>query len=146
MPENEQTTDETIAFLRTLGVNDVSVDRVRGVGRGLNAVPVETDVEALCGACWQGRLSISSNGTATPCIMSRSFAVGSVLKSSLREILGSNELHASREQIRNAHETTLGDCNPNCGPTRCNPAVNCNPQNCNPMQNCGPAKCNPANK
>lgn len=146
MPENEHTADETIAFLRTLGINDVSIDHVRGVGRGLNAAPVSREMEALCGACWRERLSISSDGKATPCIMSRSFAVGSVLTSSLREILDSRELHAAREQIRSAHDTTMGDCNPNCAPTRCNPVVNCNPQNCNPMQNCGPAKCNPANK
>ena len=146
MPENEDTVQDAIDFLNSLGISDVSTDRIRGVGRGFRAAPVSQEVEALCGACWRERLSISSDGQATPCIMSRSFVVGSVLTRSLRDVLLSSELRAARRFIQNAHDTAMGDCNPNCAPTRCNPVMNCNPQNCNPMQNCGPAKCNPANK
>jgi len=146
MPENAGTVQETTDFLNSLGIEDISIDHVRGVGRGVSVAPVNQEVEALCGACWRERLSISADGTATPCIMSRSFVVGDVVSRSLRDVLLSSELKAARHFIRNAHDTAMGDCNPNCAPTRCNPVLNCNPQNCNPMQNCGPAKCNPANK
>ncbi|MFG1289602.1 radical SAM/SPASM domain-containing protein [Xanthobacter versatilis] len=145
MAENKDMVQQTVAFLNDLGIGHISIDHVRGIGRGQSAAPVSQEIEALCGACWNERLSIASSGFATPCIMSRSFVVGDIVTQSLREILVSQELDSARRFIRNAHLSTMGDCNPNCAPTRCNPVINCNPQNCNPMLNCGPSKCNPAN-
>jgi hypothetical protein len=69
-----------IEFLRTLGVNDFRVDRVRGVGRGdpVQLGGKEERYEELCGQCWRGRLCVTSGGDAFPCVFSRATWLGDV--------------------------------------------------------------------
>jgi MoaA/NifB/PqqE/SkfB family radical SAM enzyme len=150
-----------IEFLKALGVKNVRIDRERGVGRG-NLVHLGGDgerYEELCGECWKGKLCVTSNGEAFPCVFSRATQLGDV-RSGLLAILKTTDLADFRQKIRAMHGpvfTTLLDtaasgpnisrdqsaaserCNPDaCGPGSCNPASACNPDAC------GPGSCNPA--
>jgi MoaA/NifB/PqqE/SkfB family radical SAM enzyme len=150
-----------IEFLKTLGVQEVRLDRERGVGRG-NLVRLDGEAERyeeLCGQCWKGKLCVTSSGEVFPCVFSRATRLGDA-KSGLLGILRAAKLTDFRQRIRAKHEggftrsaaavpgvlnmplapsASSGQCNPDaCGPGSCNPAAACNPDAC------GPGSCNPA--
>ena len=141
----DQNIPGTEAFLQRLGVDpkQIGVDRVRGVGRGLN-LSKEDAVSALCGKCVSGKCVITAEGTVYPCIMARSFPLGSVLEQNIKAILTGETFKATCEVLNAAFAARNPNCNPDCNPD-CNPYCNpncspeCNP-NCNP--NCNP-DCNP---
>jgi MoaA/NifB/PqqE/SkfB family radical SAM enzyme len=146
MAENTGEVDRSREFLRSMGVTNISSDRLRGIGRG-DRVPRVVDgehFEELCGKCGQGKLCITSSGAVFPCVFSRATRVGDA-KGSLASILESSGLRAFRERM---FATNVADCNPDCTPY-CNPNCSpdcmphCNP-NCNPdcSPNCNP-NCNP---
>lgn len=56
------------AELETLGFTNISIDRLRGVGRGARTRP---DVSQLCGRCGRGKAAISTDGNVWPCVLSR---------------------------------------------------------------------------
>jgi MoaA/NifB/PqqE/SkfB family radical SAM enzyme len=112
------------AFLTHLGVDParISVDRVRGVGRGLNLAS-EDAVSALCGKCTSGRCVITAEGTVYPCIMARSFPLGSVLEQNIEAILSGETFKSTCETLNFAfavRNRAGADCNPDCSPT-CTP-------------------------
>lgn len=156
MEENANTLVETKEFLKNLGVTNVGSDRVRGFGRGTDVVRLQQpNLTELCGSCWRGSVCVSPEGTVYPCIMARSWPIGSVLQSSLASILASQSLQAIREEIYNRiwlpkqrpEQTVAASCGPECVPMcspTCSPSCNpCYPQGrCNPELYCGP--CGPA--
>lgn len=122
----------TEAFLQQLGVDpkQIGVDRVRGVGRGLHLTK-EDAISALCGKCVSGRCVITAEGTVYPCIMARSFPLGSVLEQNIKDILTGEAIKSTCEVLNVAfaarnHVVTGCDPNPFCIPDctpSCKPAT-----------------------
>jgi MoaA/NifB/PqqE/SkfB family radical SAM enzyme len=92
-----------VEFLRNLGVRveDVTVDRERGVGRAdvVRLGGEEERYEELCGQCWKGRLCVTPSGEAFPCVFSRCTRLGDA-RTGLSEILQSAKLARFREKVR----------------------------------------------
>jgi MoaA/NifB/PqqE/SkfB family radical SAM enzyme len=110
VPQNAAHLKQTRKFLRSLGVDEIGTDRVRGVGRGGPFVPrprlalserqrVEGALGELCGQCWSGKLCIDADGDAHPCVFSRFVSVGNVLKDELRTIVSGASLRAFRSEM-----------------------------------------------
>jgi MoaA/NifB/PqqE/SkfB family radical SAM enzyme len=118
---DDQDIPSTEAFLQEFGVdpNRISVDRVRGVGRGSN-LSKEDAVSALCGKCTSGSCAITAEGTVYPCIMARSFPIGSVLEQTIDDIL-TGETLASTSAVLNAAFAGRYDACPPFGGSPCQP-------------------------
>jgi MoaA/NifB/PqqE/SkfB family radical SAM enzyme len=93
MDGNEGDLEQTRALLEGMGVVHVAVDVQRSVGRG-RFVPREIDSPngnaghvSNADAHFDGRIAVSAGGEVFPCIFSRHLALGSVLGSSLTELL-----------------------------------------------------------
>jgi len=99
LPENATHLRKTKRFLRSIGVDTIGADRVRGVGRGEHFVPRARPSEELCGQCWSGKLCIDADGDAHPCVFSRSTTVGNVLEEDLGTIVGGARLRAFRREM-----------------------------------------------
>ena len=159
MKQNSDLIDATIQFLKNKGVENVGIDRLRLFGRGRTGG--KGDLQELCGACAGGTLCIAPDGRVSPCIMSKDWSIGSVLETSLADIVESEKLRSlrkniyrtvveSREASGGSHygnKNTISVCDPHC-PPYCEPACSprcgptCDPISCNP-RSCWPAMCNP---
>ena len=144
---NQGHAPRAIAFLKTLGVQNIRTERMRGIGRG-QLVRLGTPgerYEELCGQCWKGKLCVTSSGAVFPCPLSRATDLGDV-KSGLSGILQTAKLTDFRQKVRVLHEGRLDklraasgmamsaddDCIPNdCIPTDCIP-ISCIPTDCIP--------------
>lgn len=163
--------DDTITFLRSLGVKNIDRDRLRSFGRGSSITESDRGQSVLgelCGSCWQGSACVFPDGEVATCIMARNWSIGSVLHSDCHDLIHSQALRDSRMQIyrevwlpqfehedswyRAVHNGLANcppECNPNCVP-RCNPqcSPSCSPcypaGKCDPALFCGP--CGPAKK
>jgi organic radical activating enzyme len=143
MDANQDRVEQTMAFLRAFGVQNIGLDYARGVGRGGDVACGDAGLQALCGACWQGSLCVAPDGSASPCIMSKAWPVGSTLTSGLSEIVESAELRGARTLIRDEVWAPREEKHPE---TMCTPDVPCRPCDplCNPcMPICDPI-CPPA--
>ncbi len=100
MDSNRHRIDQTARFLTDLGLAHVAVDEARGVGRGADVSAGESGLQALCGACWQGRLCGAPDGGVSPCIMSKGCTVGSAIVSSLADIVAGDALRRARALIQ----------------------------------------------
>jgi MoaA/NifB/PqqE/SkfB family radical SAM enzyme len=146
MDENRGKFEETARFLQSMGVNNTGRDRLRNFGRGSGGEVAS--LSELCGSCCRPVLSVASNGDVSPCIMSRGWPVGSVLKDSLCNIATRPELTKLRADI---FEATAQLQPVNCGPYGnpcvpdgcfpCSPNAQCSP--CSPNSTCGPTQCRP---
>ena len=143
---NKDQVKKALTFLSWLGVSNLGLDRERQVGRG-NLVGIgleEERFEELCGQCWKGKLCVTSEATAYPCVFSRKTRLGNV-KSGLSQLLLGSQLTGFRNSLREFdenrkggheikihHETdanrdlvskeTFANCNPNlCNPDTCIP-------------------------
>ncbi len=109
MKHNQDYVEETMDFLRELGITKPGYDLVRPAGRGndkelipdklskkrayrTRALFMQTDRDTFIRrynghSCWQGKVTISSTGDAYPCIMQRAESGGNVREQSLREIV-----------------------------------------------------------
>ncbi|HEU5377799.1 MAG TPA: radical SAM/SPASM domain-containing protein [Ktedonobacteraceae bacterium] len=151
--QDDQRIEEGKALLQSLGVTSIGTDRIRGVGRG-NAIMPEDPVAALCGACARGKIAVTAEGTAYPCVFSRSFPIGNVLTHSVQEIVSGERLLTTRIKLQTAFalrddpctpddcKPLTGDCDPDVEPCDpgCNPKVNCDPVSVPP---CEPDICKP---
>ena len=126
MDQNRGDVERTVKWLAGIGVLNVGVDDQRDFGRANRA---ETcDMGDLCGQCAQGTLCVSPEGAASPCIMSKAWAVGSTNDAGLTPILESARLAEVRRQIREqtaARRHGSGDTN--CVPYYCSPSYWCSP-------------------
>jgi hypothetical protein len=80
MDENRGVFESVDAYARSLGVERVGHDRVRGVGRGAvrfrSASPAsEVEQADVCGSCWRGSLYVAPSGDIHPCIMGKGWVV-----------------------------------------------------------------------
>ena len=143
MSENSSCVEATVEFLHELGVKNVGVDRLRRFGRG--ALPDEkSGMEELCGSCADSTLCIAPDGGVSPCIMSKTWSIGSCRDARLRDLVHSDRLQSVRNQIRSAvSESRLKPGSypdsETCFP--CGPDANCPP--CAPNTSCDPTTCRP---
>ena len=141
--------------MRTIGVDTVRTSTVREFGRGENVLGRPAQMSGLCGHCWSGKLCITPDGSALPCVMSRHWPVGNVLESSLACIVRGDELRGVRTSIYDAvwlpkvaasgqPESCPQSCDPTvCIPDFCDPSTTC-PQSCEPPPIvCEPGDCMP---
>lgn len=89
----------TLRFLSKLGVTHVRSAEVREFGRGEDILARPARLEGLCGYCWCGKLCITPDGTAYPCVMARQWPVGNVLDVSLADLVGGKPLEEMRQTI-----------------------------------------------
>lgn len=73
------------AELEAIGVRQIGVDHVRGVGRGAGSRA--PGVDELCGSCGRGVAAILSSGEVTPCVFARWLTAGNVRSAPLARIL-----------------------------------------------------------
>jgi len=140
MNENPGQTDQTIEYLKKLGLSEqnIGTDEIRKYGRGsCSSNEYNTGFEDLCGQCGNGKLCVTSSGLVHPCIMSRMVIAGNVLENSIDYVIHSRELSLFKSEIQK--ESNF--CGPSCNPERCGPQQHCYPHNndCNP-QVCTPHK------
>ncbi|MFI6174904.1 radical SAM protein [Nonomuraea sp. NPDC051191] len=142
-----QRSQQGIAVLEDLGVDDVGYDDLREVGRGVRENGPGLD--QLCGRCGDQQIAISPTGEVWPCVFSRWLPIGNVRRTPLAEILASQQFEETTGRLREAFEVRgkcgPDECNPRCGPS-CSPA--CSPQSktpCGPRQGCSPSygSCSP---
>ncbi|GAB2625304.1 hypothetical protein GCM10027168_66280 [Streptomyces capparidis] len=77
---------EARADLETLGVTNVTIDRMRGVGRASGHTS-GTGVAELCGRCGRGKAAVLPTGEVALCLMAREMPVGNVREQRLADIL-----------------------------------------------------------
>ena len=99
MGENAAYVGETMELLERIGVDTMGTDVVRGLGRGFDRAPHESPEGELCGACWQGRLCLDSQGDAFPCIFSKFIPVGNVFTHELSEVVAGAPLSEFRQRM-----------------------------------------------
>src|SRR5439155_2578079 len=135
MPQKQAHVSETLAFLRAKGIQDIDTDRVRQFARA----SAEADGESLrnlCGNCAGSTVCVAPNGGVSPCIMSKAWSVGSVLETSLAEVVESACLRDLRQRIYVHAVAPRGPAQAQCDPS-CNPCFpSCVPA-CSPS--CGPS-------
>jgi MoaA/NifB/PqqE/SkfB family radical SAM enzyme len=135
-----------IEFLKALGVQDLRMDRERGVGRGkLVHLGGEGErYQELCGQCWKGKLCVTSNADIFPCVFARATPLGDV-RSGLSPALRTAKLATFRRKVRAMHQRGASEivmCAPeSCAPESCAPE-SCAPKSCAP-ESCAPKSCAP---
>lgn len=132
MELNSSHLERTVAFLQEVGVQSISVDQVRSMGRGNALSPNGFVFTEFCKTCWCGTLCIDSNGQAFPCIFARFFHVGNI-DDGLKTILQSKELRKFRDRER---EKTMGQSarETGAGKYMCSPGVAPADPHCVPSQ------------
>jgi hypothetical protein len=136
-----QRTEQARAELAGLGVDNVHVDRLRQVGRGVR--DLAPAVSPLCGNCAQGVVAVSPNGEVWPCVFARWMPLGNVRNARLSEIVVSPAMSRAQTELAPAVQSI---CNPRCCPNsmcdpQCSPSCSpsCRPAgNCRPSGNCAP--------
>lgn len=132
-----QRTTAAEAELAALGVRDIGMDRVRGIGRGTREQSVEPG--ELCGRCTSAVIAIGPDGAVWPCVFSRWLPMGNVREQSLATVLNSPKAAQVQSDLNDAFAIrdlptmpcVPNMCDPQCGPS-CSPA-------CRPAGNCRPA-------
>lgn len=134
MEANEHLVDATRSMLNELGVENIGGDRVRRVGRGEDGNVGE--LSELCGGCNGKTLCVGSDGTVSPCIMSKKMAIGSIRENTLSELSESEALSRLKENL--SKKPGMYSI---CTPKTCNPYSSCTPKY-GPGP-CEPSGCNP---
>lgn len=113
MKENEEYIEDTIAFVKNIGMKYVRYDVIRQVWGGIQSshIPIKENViksirfekpnfsitkkdfinNALHNTCWYGKIAIMEDGNVIPCEFERNYIYGNVLEKSLREIIHSDD-------------------------------------------------------
>jgi MoaA/NifB/PqqE/SkfB family radical SAM enzyme len=142
--QDGQRVDEARAELATLGVDDIRVDHLRQVGRGVRTML--PDLSQLCGNCGLGKVAVAPDGSVWPCVFSRWLPVGNVRYDSLADILTGPPMAETSAKLAEQFGSLLPEgagcvpkmCDPQCGPS-CSPA--CAPAgNCTPVGACVPTE------
>jgi radical SAM protein with 4Fe4S-binding SPASM domain len=147
MEQNSGQSENTIQFLKDMGVEKVGTDRLRSFGRG-SRIHEKDRMTELCGSCAGRTLCVAPNGNVSPCIMAKTWTIGSIRENSLRELANSEKLLALRKEIYSTvvvpqlhDERVQAQCDPHKPCFPCGPDVQCYP--CQPNTNCGPNQCRP---
>ena len=140
MERNSNHIPQTLAFLRDLGINQIGVDRERGVGRGRKACAdlSQEDFSQLCGRCGSGRLCVTADAEIYPCVFARRTPLGDA-RAGLTQVLAAPLLHDFRA-LMDLEEAGRRE-------TACDPYLPCGPQSCAPTDpTCAPQRaCSPDN-
>lgn len=142
MAENNSDVSQTINHLHSMGVGNVKVDGIRGIGRGSNIDQHSNPIHELCGACWKGKLTVDSDGNVFPCVFSRFNLIGTFYEG-ISNLLHKKELLSFRGEVQRLDELRSNNVRAkiNCSPDEyCGPDFHCNPDSCNP---CDPSACSP---
>ncbi|SCE53183.1 radical SAM protein [Streptomyces sp. OspMP-M43] len=107
-----QRVEEARAELEGLGVTQVHIGRVRGVGNAADGIGLPSTSE-LCGRCAHGVAAVLSDGTVTPCVLGRFLPAGQIQDRSLRDVFASPQWEQVAASIPAAR---TGPCGPDCGP------------------------------
>jgi len=128
MGQGDDEMQKAIEFLLSLGISRerINVDYVRPVGRGRNAVENCSEKEALCGACWKGKLAVSSDGAVHPCVFARDVVVGSINAERLSRLVQNKDLRYFRESSFDSWDAGRERVSMQCGPGGPEPH-NCSP-------------------
>lgn len=122
-----QRVEQARTELKALGVTNIRVNRLRGVGRAASTGQAASE---LCGRCGHGTAAVSPTGDVSPCLMSRWMRTGNVQQRSLTEILNGPAMRSLVATIE--QETTRAAiCPPQtdgCSPfNTCTPDFPCSP-------------------
>jgi MoaA/NifB/PqqE/SkfB family radical SAM enzyme len=120
----EQDVAETEEMLRTLSITNVTVDTVRGIGRGTAHNRPPRPVDALCGQCASARATVDSEGWVYPCVFSRWLRIGNIRSERFSAIMKGETMQRIREELaaeffarsQSPFQPT-GQCKPNCIPS-----------------------------
>ncbi|OJJ23804.1 hypothetical protein BKI52_05490 [marine bacterium AO1-C] len=115
MEANEGHVEAAAEFLQNLGVEEISADQIRGVGRGHRST-TKSQTNELCGQCWKGKLCVTASGDAYPCVFSRGFKVGNVKEQSINAIVQGRNLQSTRASLCSTfkqREAQTDVCTPN---------------------------------
>lgn len=109
--------EAAVAEMKSLGVELVTPDRVRAIGRAAGEAP--PDEAELCGNCGRGRASVLPDGSVNPCYMSNWIIVGNVLTTPLADILAGAEMAEARKRL--TFENLNDVCTPGLHYAMCSP-------------------------
>ncbi|WP_316528247.1 radical SAM protein [Kitasatospora brasiliensis] len=111
-----QLEDEAVAELKALGVERVTLDGARAVGRAAGGDAPTMD--ALCGRCALGKLAILPDGTVAPCVIGRFLPTGNVKDpGGLRAVLAGSKWTQTAASIpRRATAACPPDDSSDCSP------------------------------
>lgn len=131
-----QRINQARAELEAIGVKRITIDHLRGVGRGATAQ--EPDTAQLCGNCGRGVAAISPDGYVWPCVFARWMSVGNVRTTPLAEILAGPAMASAVATIPRRHHQHDGFSIHNPGRRNCSPDGGA----CTPAADgqCGPSK------
>jgi len=115
-----QRADDAERELRDLGITRIGHDQARQFGRGTTADPSQS-----CGACGRGRAAVLSDGTVTPCPMTRWLAAGNVRDASLVKAVEKLPAVTAVLPGRDGRGCFPDDCRPDVFEPLCTP--NCKP-------------------
>jgi radical SAM protein with 4Fe4S-binding SPASM domain len=113
MKHNQDVVDETMAFLKELGMEDPQYGILRPSGGSIDSelvpdkfISEQKEKDAVFfpvnkgtflwrfrgNACWRGKVDITSTGDVFPCIMQRNESCGNVRENSLKDIIWGKKL------------------------------------------------------
>lgn len=107
-----QRIEEAREELLALGITNVHIDRLRGVGNAAQGAGLPSMSE-LCGRCGTGTAAILSDGTVTPCVIGRFLPAGQVQGTSLERVFASPQWQRLAASIPAGRHDP---CGPDCGP------------------------------
>lgn len=138
-----QRSQEALAEMRSLGVQRVKVDRVRGVGSAAKGGLPSTS--ELCGRCADGKAAILPDGTVAPCVLGRFLPAGDAKSSLLADVFAGAEWERVAASIPRPSRTGAGLGEDACMPSPGKRFEACNPDSdgsdCAPAETeaCGPS-------
>lgn len=113
---NGQRVHEAEAELRTLGVQNIRIDRARAVGRAADPTTVTPSIDELCGRCFHQRAAISPDGHVYGCILSRHLIAGNARTHGLAKVLTGPKWAEITKQITPARNACTPDDSNDCDP------------------------------
>lgn len=96
--EDDQRVEHACRELEALGVQEVGVDWLRQVGRGIRNQ--EPNISQLCGICGGDFVAVLPDGVVSPCPIARWITIGNVQTETLLSIVTSHKLAQSRDKIQ----------------------------------------------
>jgi len=114
---DDQRIEQARRELEALGVQEIGIDRLRQVGRGIREG--QPNISQLCGSCGGDFIAVLPDGAVSPCPISRWITIGNVRRDTLCSILTDQKLVRSRDDIRSARLNNHNYCQPE--PDDCKP-------------------------
>jgi MoaA/NifB/PqqE/SkfB family radical SAM enzyme len=142
-PKNVGHFEQARNFLINIGVDEqkIGFDKARGFGRAseFKAQSYNSSFGDLCGQCWKGRLCISSNGSAFPCVMSRSYVIGNVIEEGgVEQVLRNKALNDFRSNMATEYGVITQPSQ-----LMSNDRSTTVPEPIEPIRRCPPGQCGP---